>query len=194
MREGLGTASSPACPAWDLVQNLTAPQRHNFHGDKREPQHCRRRVAGALAWHLPSAACLLELPTTGWEVAASCFAHLQDQLGFFTHIFLQPRVSRGDVLMITGQAAASPQLPLVLTSRGCSRALEGHLREADAGRAAWEEATMPCSSSVWAGSSASLLQPLTGGVWGVEEGRSHPHILSAASPISLHISCSFLCS
>lgn len=51
------------------------------------------------------------------------------------------------MLTITGQAAASPQLPLPLTSRARSRALEGHLREADAGEAAWEEASVPCRSN-----------------------------------------------
>lgn len=117
--------------------------------DKREPQHSSRRIAGALAWHLPSAA-FSPPPLAvgrGCEVAASCFAHLEDQLWFFTHIFLQLGVSGRDVLTITGQAAASPQLPLPLTSRACSRALEGHLHEADAGRAAWGEASVPSRSN-----------------------------------------------
>lgn len=119
--------------------------------DKREPQHI---PGGGLLEPLPGICHLLPVSFSspplavgrGCEVAASCFA--QDQLCFFTHIFLQLRVSGRDVLMITGQAAASPQLPLLLTSRGCSRALEGHLREAEAGKAAWEEATVPCRSNI----------------------------------------------
>lgn len=151
--------------------------------DKREPQCI---PGGGLLEPSPGICYLLPVSLSsppllvgrGCEVAASCFAHLEDQLWFFTHIFLQLRVSGRDVLMITGQAAASPQLPLVLTSRGCSRALEGHLCEADAAKAAWEEATVPCRSNSCL--SVSLLQPLRWDMCGVEEGRSLPHMLSSS--------------
>lgn len=170
--------------------------------DKREPQCIPGggllEPSPGICYLLPVSLSSPPLPVgRGCEVAASCFAHLEDQLWFFTHIFLQLRVSRRDVLMITGQAAASPQLPLVLTSRGCSRALEGHLCEADAAKAAWEEATMPCRSN----SCLPAPAPKVGYVWGGGGKVSSSHALlqpaercgSAASPISLHISCSFLC-
>lgn len=184
----LGTTSSPGCPAWDLVQNPTAPQGQNFHGGQEEaPAHSR--IAGALTWHLPSAALSSPLAVgRGCEVAASCFAHLEDQLWFLTHIFLQLRGSGRDVPMITGQAAASPQLPLILTSRGCSRALEGHLHEADA----WKRPRCPAEAM----SGQDLCLPAPALTWmsvgwrrgGVFLTSSQQHLL-----ISLHISCSFLC-